>query len=168
MSLFHTKIHCVKFGWKWSSDSGNFVNAFLLYHYNLLLKTGVALHLNKLESSSPKNALCQVCLVGSKVEDPFRNIVNVFALCNNLNLNNPRMLHAIFCRSWSCGSELKYLYISSMYFCYFVEDGPFLKTWNPFTQESFVPKSKDHERQHRPCRFAWKWKKLSMSERLLI
>ena len=33
---------------------------FLLYHYNLPLENEVALNLNKLESSSSKNTLCQV------------------------------------------------------------------------------------------------------------
>ena len=39
-----------------------FVNVFLLFHYYLPLKKGVALHLNKLESPSTKGALCQVWL----------------------------------------------------------------------------------------------------------
>ena len=40
----------------------NFVNAFLLFHYHLSLEKGRALHLNKLESPLPKDALCQVWL----------------------------------------------------------------------------------------------------------
>ena len=39
-----------------------FVNVFLLFRYYLPLEKGVALHLNKLESSLPKDALCQVWL----------------------------------------------------------------------------------------------------------
>ena len=39
-----------------------FVNVFSLFHYILPWKKGLALHLNKLESSSPKDALCQVLL----------------------------------------------------------------------------------------------------------
>ena len=35
---------------------------FLQFHNNLQLEKGVALYLNKLESSSPKNALSQVWL----------------------------------------------------------------------------------------------------------
>ena len=38
----------------------NFVDVFLLFSYCLPSKKGVALHLNKLEFSSPKNDLCQV------------------------------------------------------------------------------------------------------------
>ena len=38
----------------------NFVNVFLLFRNYLPLKTHVALHLNKLESPSDKDALCQV------------------------------------------------------------------------------------------------------------
>ena len=40
----------------------NFVNVFLLFWNNLPLEKGGALHLNKLESASPKDALCQVLL----------------------------------------------------------------------------------------------------------
>ena len=39
-----------------------FVNVFSLFHYYLTLEKGGALHLNKLESSLPKDALCQVWL----------------------------------------------------------------------------------------------------------
>ena len=38
----------------------NFVNMFSLFRNYLLLEKVVALHLNKLESPSPKDALCQV------------------------------------------------------------------------------------------------------------
>ena len=40
----------------------NFVNVFSLFRKYLPLKNGVALHLNKNESPSPKNALCKVKL----------------------------------------------------------------------------------------------------------
>ena len=40
----------------------NFVNVFLLFPNYLPLKKGVTLHLNKLESHSPKDAMCQVWL----------------------------------------------------------------------------------------------------------
>ena len=38
------------------------VHVFLLFHNYLALEKGKALHLNKLESPSPKDALCQVWL----------------------------------------------------------------------------------------------------------
>ena len=41
----------------------NFVDVFLLFSYYLPSKKGVALHLNKLEFSSPKNDLCQVWIL---------------------------------------------------------------------------------------------------------
>ena len=50
----------------------NFVNLFSLFGNYLPLEKGGALHLNKLESPSPKDALCQVWLnspSGSGVED---------------------------------------------------------------------------------------------------
>ena len=40
----------------------NFINLLSLFHNYPQLKMGDALHLNKLESPSPKHALCQVWL----------------------------------------------------------------------------------------------------------
>ena len=40
----------------------NFVHVFSLFHSYIPLEKGVALHLKKLESPSPKDALCQVWL----------------------------------------------------------------------------------------------------------
>ena len=40
----------------------NFFNVFSLFHNYLTLEKGVALHLNKLESPLPKDALCKVWL----------------------------------------------------------------------------------------------------------
>ena len=48
-----------RFWWR-SLDFFKFNQCCLLFHYNLPLRKGVALHLNKVESSSPKNALWQV------------------------------------------------------------------------------------------------------------
>ena len=58
---------CAMFSWNWSSGSWkedffNFVNVFLLFRNYLPLDIGGALHLNKLESPSPKDTLCQVWL----------------------------------------------------------------------------------------------------------
>ena len=39
-----------------------FINVFRNFHNYLLLEKGGALHLNKLESPTPKDALCQVWL----------------------------------------------------------------------------------------------------------
>ena len=46
----------------WRRRFLNFVNVFLLFHNYLPLEKGGALHLNKLESPSPKDTLCQVWL----------------------------------------------------------------------------------------------------------
>ena len=46
----------------WKRGLFNFVNVFLLSRNHLLLEKGWALHLNKLESPSPNDALCQVWL----------------------------------------------------------------------------------------------------------
>ena len=65
MNLLHPKILCAKFGWNWLNGSGeeiffNFVNVFSLFCNCLPLKKGGALHLHKLESPSPMDALYQV------------------------------------------------------------------------------------------------------------
>ena len=48
--------------WFWRRRFLNFVNVFSLFRNYLPLEKGGALHLNKLESLSPKDALCQVWL----------------------------------------------------------------------------------------------------------
>ena len=60
----------------------NFVNVFSLFPYYLPLKKGGALYLNTLESSSPKDALCQVWLKLAQWfwRRIFFNFVNVFSL----------------------------------------------------------------------------------------
>ena len=63
----HPRMFCAKCWWNWPSGSReenflNFVNVFSLFRYYFPLKKGAALHMNKLESPSPKDALCQVWL----------------------------------------------------------------------------------------------------------
>ena len=62
----YPRMLCANFGWNWLSNSGkrffNFVTVFSLFRNYLPLEKGGALHLNKLESSSLKDALCQVWL----------------------------------------------------------------------------------------------------------
>ena len=48
--------------WFWRRRFFNFVNVFSLFRNYLPLEQGGALHLNKLESPSPRNTLCQVWL----------------------------------------------------------------------------------------------------------
>ena len=60
-------------------------NVFSLFRNYLPLEKGGALHLNKLESPTPKDALCQVC---SKLDQwfwrrGFFNFVNLFFLFHN-------------------------------------------------------------------------------------
>ena len=67
LNPLYPRMLCAKFGWNWLSGSGeedffNFVNVFSLFRYYLPLEKGGALHLNKLESPLPKDALCQVWL----------------------------------------------------------------------------------------------------------
>ena len=74
----------------------NFVNVFSLFHYYLPLEKGGALRLNKLESPSPKDALCQVWLKLAEWfwRSRFLNFVNVFSLfCNYLPLEKGRVFY---------------------------------------------------------------------------
>ena len=97
----HRRMLCAKFGWNWPSGSGeedflNFVNVSLPFHNYLPLEKGVALHLNKLEYPSPKDALCQVWLKLALwfLRRRFFNFVNVFSLFRNyLPLGKGMVLH---------------------------------------------------------------------------
>ena len=74
----------------------NFVNVFSLLRNYLPLEKGGVLHLNKLESPSPKDALCQVWLKLAQWfwRRRFLNFVNVFRyLCNYLPLEKGGALH---------------------------------------------------------------------------
>ena len=69
LSPHHPRMHWAKFGWNWPSGSGeeiffliNFDDVFSLFHKYLPLEKGGALHLNKLESLSPKDALRHIWL----------------------------------------------------------------------------------------------------------
>ena len=68
LNPLHPRVLCAKFGWNWLSVSGeedfnfNFVNVFSPFHNYLPLEKGGALHLNKLESPSHRDALCQIWL----------------------------------------------------------------------------------------------------------
>ena len=64
----------------------NFVNVFLLFRNYLTLEKGGVLHFNKLESPSPKDALCQVWLKLAQwfLRRRFLNFVNVFLLLSHL------------------------------------------------------------------------------------
>ena len=55
--------------WFWRRRFLNFVSVFSLFRSYLPLGKGGALHLNKLESPSPKEALCQVWLKGEGDEN---------------------------------------------------------------------------------------------------
>ena len=59
MNAHHPRMLCAKFGWK---IFFNFVDVFLLFINYLLLEKCRALHLNKIASPSPKDALCKVWL----------------------------------------------------------------------------------------------------------
>ena len=84
LNPLHPRMLCDKFGWNWPSGSEEedflyFVNVFSLFRNYLPLEKDSALHLNKLESPSPKNALCQVWLI-QWFWGRFLNFINVFSL----------------------------------------------------------------------------------------
>ena len=70
LNPLYPRMHCANFGWNWPCGSGedDLSNSLMYFRYIvialylLLEKGGVALYLNKLESPSSKNALCQVWL----------------------------------------------------------------------------------------------------------
>ena len=78
LNPLYPRMLCAKFGWNWPSGAGeddfsnllmyfrnlvnNFVNVFLQFRNSHPLEKGRALYLNKFESPSPKDALCQVWL----------------------------------------------------------------------------------------------------------
>ena len=68
--------------WIWRGRFLNFLHIVLLFRYYLPLEKGVGLHLKKLESSSPKDALCQVWLKLAEwfLKRKFFKFVNVFSL----------------------------------------------------------------------------------------
>ena len=82
--------------WFWRRRFLNFDNVFSLFRNYLPLGKGGAVHLNKLESPSPKDALCQVWLKLAQWfwRRRFLNFVNVFSLFRNyLPLEKGRALH---------------------------------------------------------------------------
>ena len=82
--------------WFWRGGFFNFFNVFLLFHNYLPLENGGALHLKKLESQSPKDALCQVWMKLAQLffRTRFLKFVNVFSLfLNYLPLKKGGVLH---------------------------------------------------------------------------
>ena len=77
-ALCQVQLKLAQWFWKWRLF--NFINVFLLFRNYLPLEKGGALHLNKLESPSPKNAMCQVWLKLAQWfwRRRFFNFVNVF------------------------------------------------------------------------------------------
>ena len=86
----HARMLFAKFGWNWPSGSWeeDFIILSMYFRYLVIIspwKKGVALHLNKLESPPPKNALCQILLkfVPWFWRREFLNFVKIFSLFGN-------------------------------------------------------------------------------------
>ena len=86
-----------------------FVNVSFLFCNNLLLEKGGALHLNKLESPSPKDAWCQVRLAHWCWRRRFKTFLSMY------------FRYFVISSSWKRTSP------------------SFKQTWIPFTQGYFVP-----------------------------
>ena len=118
LNPLHPKLLCAKFGWNmgewfWRRRFLNFVNVFSLFRNYLPSEKGGALHLKKLESPSPKDALFQVWLklaqlfrrrrffkISSFFPPPFLNYLPVEKvgpfIWTNVNSLQPRMVCAKF------------------------------------------------------------------------
>ena len=112
----HLRMLCANFGWNWLSGSGeenffNFVNVFSLFRNYLPLEKSGALHLNKLESPLPKDALCKVWLKLAQWfwRRWFLNVCQCILAFSQLSLLGKGRGHS------------------------------FEQTWIPFTQGCFVP-----------------------------
>ena len=82
--------------WFWRRRFFNFDMVFSLLYYHIPLEKGRALHLDKLESLSAKDALCQVMLKLALwfLRRTFFNLVNVFLLFPDyLPLGKGRAIH---------------------------------------------------------------------------
>ena len=101
LNPLQTNMQCAKFGWNWLSSSGEedlkFRQCIFAISNYLLLEKGEALHLDKLECLSPKDALYVASLdeIGQVVLENFlKNFVNVVLLfCNYLPLEKGGALH---------------------------------------------------------------------------
>ena len=128
----------------WRRRFFNLINVFSLFHNYLPLEMGGAFLLNKLESPSLKDTLCQIWLKLAQLFWRRRvlNFINVFSLFRNYislwkravpfiwkNLNplHPGILCAKFGWNWPSGSGEQNFLISSMYFHYFVLISPLKK-----------------------------------------
>ena len=71
---------CVKFGWTWPVGSGGFVSIFSLFRKYIPLEKAWPFICKKIESPSPKDALCQVLLKLPQWFWRFLNFVSIFSL----------------------------------------------------------------------------------------
>ena len=138
LNPLHPRMLCAKFGGNWPSGSGEvdffkFRQFIFAIHNYFPLEKGGAFHLNKLESPSPKDALCLVWLKLAQWfwSRRFSNFINVFSFfLNYLGVGpfilikfNPlhlRMLCANFVWNWLSGSGEENFLILSMYFHFFL------------------------------------------------
>ena len=106
-------------------------------------KNWIVLHLNKLESPSPKDALCQIWPSGSGEEEFLISWMYFAKFRNYLHFEKGGALHLNKLESsspkdalWTSDSWEEDFLISTMYFRYLViiHTPSFEQTWIPFTQ----------------------------------
>ena len=133
--------------WSWRRSFFNFLNVFSLFRNYLHLEDGRVLHLNKLESSLTKDALCRVWLKLAQwsrrrsfliLSMYFRYFVIISPwkiagpyIWTKLKFIHPRMPCFKIGWIWLSGSGEEDFQLSSMYFCYFVIISPY-KRAGPF------------------------------------
>ena len=154
--------------WLWRRGFFNFVIEFSLFRNYLSLEKDLALHLNKFESPSPKDALCQSWLKLGKWfwRRRFFNFVNVFLLIHNYlslekggtllldKLESPSPNDAL-CIVWLKMAQWfwrRRFFNLSIYFRYFVIISPW-KRVGPFIWTNLNP----HHPSMFCAKFGWNW-----------
>ena len=144
--------------WNWPSGSRDFVNVFWLFRNYLPLEKELTHHLNKLESASAEEALCQVWLKLAQWfwRNFFFYFVNVFSLFQSyLSLEKggiPHLNKLELAEISPVVLEEKIFLILSMYFRYFVIISPWDRV-GPFIWTNLNPL---HPRML-CAKFGWNW-----------
>ena len=152
LESLHPRMHCGRFGWKWSSGSweeGFWILSMYFCYFIIISpwKRAGCLHLYKLGSPSPKDVLCQVWLkLVQWFLRRFLNFVNVFLLFHNIislwKTWIPFTKECIMPSLVEIGPVVlvKKIFLNFVnIFLLFGNNLPLEQTWTPSTQGCFVP-----------------------------